>query len=92
MSASHEFVMPGRSDATAAFELLEKLRADAVRSINAAGVEEMSTPMISVIVAGGEALRKKGEQLLIKSPSDGFVNAFSDLGLFSEMMKLEFTK
>ncbi len=92
MPESQDFVLPGRSDAAAACELLDRLRADEVRSIDAAGVEEMSTPMISVIVAGGEALRGQGERLVVRNPSDGFVNAFSDLGLFSEMMKLEFGK
>lgn len=50
--------------------------------IDAGRVERMSTPCIQVIIAGTQALAAKGVEFKVVKPTEAFMNAFYELGLF----------
>jgi anti-anti-sigma regulatory factor len=73
--------------------LLERLRAarDAPEVILEAGaVERMSTSAVLVIVSFLNARTGHAPPAAVLGASGPFVDAFSDLGLFSDLMKMEF--
>lgn len=73
-------------------ELLAFLRAvpvDAPLTLDASEVDNVSTPYILAIVAAARARAAAGEPAVVASPSPAFVDAFSDLGLFGDLMKME---
>jgi anti-anti-sigma regulatory factor len=55
--------------------------------IAAPDVERLSTPCIQVLLAAAQALEKAGTPFKIVAPSDAFIAAFDDLGLFPVIMK-----
>jgi anti-anti-sigma regulatory factor len=73
--------------------LLDRLRAakDAPEVILEAGaVERMSTSAVLVIVSFLNARADRVPPAAVLGASGAFVDAFSDLGLFSDLMKMEF--
>lgn len=72
--------------------LLAWLRAapvDAPMELDASEVENVSTPYILAIVGAARARAEAGSPAAVRSPSPAFVDAFSDLGLFGDLMKME---
>ena len=65
------------------------LPADAPLEFDASAVENVSTPYILAVVAAARGRAAAGGAVSVRSPSAGFVDAFSDLGLFSDLMKME---
>lgn len=59
--------------------------------LDAAVVEQMSTPFVLTLIAAVNDRDDTSPKLQIKNPSAVFTDAFSDLGFFSDMMKMEFT-
>lgn len=55
--------------------------------IAADDVERLSTPCIQVLLAGAAAMEKAGIPFRIVGPTDAFIAAFDDLGLFPIIMK-----
>lgn len=55
--------------------------------IDASGVERMSTPCVQVILAARKAIEEAGLECALYQPSEVFVDAFNELGLFPELMK-----
>ncbi len=55
--------------------------------VDAAAVDRLSTPCVQVLIAALQHMEQNGTPFVIKSPSDAFVSAFDDLGLFSFLMK-----
>lgn len=55
--------------------------------VDASAVDRLSTPCVQVLIAGLQHMEQNGTPFVIKSPSDAFVSAFDDLGLFSYLMK-----
>lgn len=73
--------------------LLAHLRAvpgDAPLIVDAREVESLSTPAVLALVAAARARADGPAPLAVESPSAAFVDAFSDLGLFQDLMKMEF--
>ncbi len=55
--------------------------------IEASAVDRLSTPCVQVLIAALQHMEQNGIPFVLKSPSDAFVSAFDDLGLFSYLMK-----
>ncbi|MEL3889991.1 STAS domain-containing protein [Ferrovibrio sp. MS7] len=55
--------------------------------VDASAVDRLSTPCVQVLIAALQQLEQNQAAFVIKSPSDAFVSAFDDLGLFSFLMK-----
>jgi len=54
--------------------------------IDAHAVLDIATPCLQVLLAAGLRLAERGQMLILKAPSDAFVAAMEDLGLFSALM------
>ncbi|SFI11709.1 STAS domain-containing protein [Albimonas pacifica] len=73
-------------------ELLDWLLAapaGAPLTLDASEVDNISTPYVLAIVAAARARAEAGSPAVVTSPSPAFVDAFSDLGLFGDLMKME---
>jgi len=66
---------------------LEAAEAGKPVTIDATMVERIFTPCIQVILAATEALEEKEVAFSFKAPTEAFVSAFDELGLFPTMMK-----
>jgi len=56
-------------------------------TVDASAVDRLSTPCVQVLISGIQQMEQSSIPFVIKSPSDAFVSAFDDLGLFSYLMK-----
>lgn len=66
---------------------LEAVEAGKPVTIDATMVERIFTPCIQVILAATEAFDAKEIEFSFKTPTEAFVSAFDELGLFPAMMK-----
>ncbi|MEO1549508.1 MAG: anti-anti-sigma factor [Pseudomonadota bacterium] len=57
---------------------------------DASGVERMTTSCALLVLATARAQEAGDANTIIENPSGVFVDAFSDLGLFDQLMTLEF--
>ena len=64
-------------------------QADAPLEFDASEVDNISTPYVLAIVGAARARAEAGSPAAVRSPSPAFVDAFSDLGLFGDLMKME---
>jgi len=55
--------------------------------VDAAAVDRLSTPCVQVLITALQHMEQNTMPFVIKSPSEAFVSAFDDLGLFSYLMK-----
>jgi anti-anti-sigma regulatory factor len=55
--------------------------------IDASAVDRLSTPCVQILLSAVQHMEQHGISFVIRSPSDAFVTAFDDLGLFSYLMK-----
>jgi len=55
--------------------------------IDASAVERISTPCIQVLLSAVKTMDEKGLEFSLFSPTEVFVDAFNDLGLFPVLMK-----
>lgn len=55
--------------------------------IDASAVDRLSTPCVQILLSAVQHMEQHGIPFVIRSPSDAFVTAFDDLGLFSYLMK-----
>ena len=76
-----------RSEAMTLFEQMRAVPPDAAITLDASAVEEMSCAAVSLILSANEG-RTGGVKVL--GAGEPFTSAFTDLGCFSDMMKLEF--
>lgn len=84
-------VLPARVTQPMAESFLASVRAGgALPVIDARGVEHLSTAYALVLVSLARARAADGRRLAILAPSAAFVDAFADLGLFQDLMKMEF--
>jgi chemotaxis protein CheX len=54
--------------------------------LDAALVDRLSTPCIQVLLAAGKSAEGAAARIVLAQASDAFVAAFSDLGLFANLM------
>ena len=54
--------------------------------VDAAQVDRLSTPCIQVLLAAGKSAEGGAGRIILAQASDAFVAAFSDLGLFANLM------
>lgn len=71
---------------------LEELRGGMIPVIDARAVEEIPAAYVLVLTAliRAHAAEGGGDKIRVLAPSPAFVDAFSDLGLFQDLMKMEF--
>lgn len=55
--------------------------------IDASAVDRLSTPCVQILLSAVQHMEQHGIPFIVKAPSDAFVTAFDDLGLFSFLMK-----
>jgi len=84
--------LPETAGMDAALRLSDQLKALGPEPVvlNAGPVESMSTPFVLTLVS---AIRSRGDDaaaIQVENPSPPFLDAFSDLGLFGDLMKMEF--
>lgn len=58
--------------------------------LDAEAIAEMSTVFLLAVISLSKHLNEAGGALAVSRPSPVFVDAFSDLGLFQDLMKMEF--
>lgn len=73
---------------TAAMALPEKGRL----SLDASEVGRMSAPVVMALVSAAASLAEAGGAVVVRAPTAAFTDAFADLGLFGQLMTLEFTE
>ena len=91
--AAVEIPLPESFGLDAAQFLASALRAaDALAPvrIDASAVAVMSTPGVLTIAAAVRSRAVGAPAITVASPTAAFMDAFSDLGLFGDLMKLEF--
>ncbi len=72
--------------------LLEALAGQQPLSIKADAVDRMSTPCIQVLVAGATAMQRTDMPFKLTGPSQAFIDAFNDLGLFPVLKQWDIEK
>lgn len=85
--------LPGRirrSEAVKLYEDIIRIPLDQDLTFDAAEVEDIGTAMIAMILAAQADRTESGAKVKVLGAGAPFTDAFSDLGLFSDMMKLEF--
>jgi hypothetical protein len=59
-------------------------------AIDARAVQDLPAAFVLVLTALIRAKAETGERVTVIAPSAAFVDAFSDLGFFQDLMKMEF--
>lgn len=89
MSDPH--VLPARAGLAGAEAFLALVRDGApVPALDARAVEEISAAWVLALVALARARGEGAERVAVIAPSPAFVDAFSDLGFFQDLMRMEF--
>lgn len=86
-------VLPAKPGLQEAKSLLASLQDDPDKGdivMDASAVETMSTPMTLLLVSAVRDRASADKSLAIVNASPAFTEAFSDLGFFQDMMKMEF--
>ena len=73
-------------------QLLDAVHGDSDLVVDASSVERLTTPCVQILIAAARSLTEQGSGLVLKSPSEPFVSAFSDLGLSAVMQQWVETK
>lgn len=81
---------PALNDAEAFLDAVKKLPEGTELLLDAEKISEMTTTFLIAVVGATKTLTEAGGKVAIQRPSPAFLDAFSDLGLFQEMMKMEF--
>ena len=82
--------MAAARDVTAA--LREALERQAPVVVDAAAVEELSTPCAQALAAAAASFAGANIALAFRQPSDAFIAAFSRIGLYAAMMRWSFVE
>ena len=60
--------------------------------IEAADVEAMDGPTTMMLANIARTFASRGAPVAVDKPTSAFIDAFADLGLFEDLMKMEFRK
>jgi hypothetical protein len=58
--------------------------------IDAREVEDITSPIVTAIISALNSRADKTPPAAVLAPTPAFIDAFSDLGLFKDLMKMEF--
>lgn len=81
---------PNLSEAEAFITAVSALPEKSEIVVDAEKISEMTTPFLIAVISATKTMAELGGKVAIQRPSPAFLDAFSDLGLFQEMMKMEF--
>ena len=81
---------PGPEETRALIDHLRTASTDAPLVLDAAAVETTGTPYVLALAALARSRAEAGAPAVLANPSAAGVDAFSDLGLFQDLMKMEF--
>ena len=90
-----DFTLPERSGASTAHDLVAAGRAlspGAPMRIDAGAVARMSCTTVVALISLAQAAAGTGGAVIIRAPTNAFTDAFTDLGLFETLMKMEFAE
>ncbi|MCI4662758.1 MAG: STAS domain-containing protein [Neomegalonema sp.] len=91
--ASNPIMIPERSDHVFAAEVIaagQALQSGQTLSLDASQVSALDSSTVLAIANVAQSAQQIGATAAVLSPSDAFVDSFTELGLFEPMMKLEF--
>lgn len=85
--------MPAILDTPASRDLrqliLKSVKTGQTVKLNCAKISQITTPGAQTMIAIGDFVGRQSARFVIVSPSDALVEAFADLGLFSQLMAWE---
>jgi len=81
---------PSLEDAVALAALLREAPVEKPLSIDASAVSSMCTPYVLTLICATQARAGLSPPAEVNNAPSAFVDAFTDLGLFKDMMKMEF--
>ncbi len=84
--------LPETASMDAAVKLAKKLQGLGGKPVilRAGSVETMSTPFVLTLVSAIRSRDEDATAIQVENPTPPFLDAFSDLGLFGDLMKMEF--
>ncbi|MEM7615905.1 MAG: STAS domain-containing protein [Pseudomonadota bacterium] len=85
--------LPDVASLQAATALLADLKAAApqdVITLDAAAVTSMSTPFVLTLISATRSRGDDAPPIRVENAPAAFLDSFSDLGMFNELMKMEF--
>ncbi len=89
-------VLAAVADMAIARDVTEALRGALERQapvvIDAAAVEELSTPCAQALVSAARSFAEANVALAFRQPSDAFIAAFNRIGLYAAMMQWTFVE
>lgn len=88
------YVLPEKANIDAAQAVLAEaaVEREGQLTIDASSVESIDGCVVLALAAIADAHAECEKRVAVKEPSAAFVDAFSDLGLFQDLMKMEFVK
>ena len=88
------YLIPEKASVDAAQAILAEAAVDrsGQLTLDASNVETIDGCVILTVAALADSVAEGEQRLAVKEPSAAFVDAFSDLGLFQDLMKMEFVK
>lgn len=81
---------PSIADAEALVTHAKGAARDGELVLDAESVAEMNTAYLFATISTARSFAEAGGKVAVLKPSAAFVDAFSDLGLFQDLMKMEF--
>lgn len=75
-----------------ALHLATTVRPGKMLTVNAEDVESIDGPAVIVFANIAKTLSEREQPVAVIAPSTAFVEGFTDLGLYDELMKMEFQK
>ncbi len=78
------------AESEALLDRISDVGQDVTIVLDASGVEQMSTPCVFAIVSAMAHREQTQPAAAVINPTPPFMEAFQDLGLYREMMKMEF--
>ena len=87
--------LPSRCGLSVARDLkaaAEALTATEKLSLDASEVARMSAPVVMALISAAGGLDGESGGVVVRAPTPAFTEAFADLGLFGQLMALEFTE
>ncbi|MCH8169501.1 MAG: STAS domain-containing protein [Proteobacteria bacterium] len=90
-----EFTLPERCGASAAHDLVAAGRAlapGARMRIDAGAVARMSCATAVTLISLARSVAGTGGEVVIRTPTGAFTDAFADLGLFEALMHMQFAE